>query len=102
MQLQWPELMNQIDVFADFPAHKLVDELNQAGVFSSTYSILKHPTCVRVNPIFYKNLQQILNDRTLCKLREMAAKNDRLSRFLESLDINHDQILTLPMVEEAL
>ena len=102
MQLKWPELMAQIEVFADFPAHQLVGELNQLGAFSNTYAILKHPASVRLNPIFYRSIQHILNDRTLHRLREMASKNDRLSRFLDSLDINRDQILTLPMVEEAL
>jgi hypothetical protein len=102
MNERWPELMKQIDVFADYPSGQLVREMQVAGAFNHTYAVLKHPASVRIAPLFYKTIQQVLNDRTLCRLRELVGSNEGLSQFLDSLDINRDQILTLPMVEEAL
>lgn len=102
MNARWPELMKQIDVFADYPSGQLVRELQSAGAFTNAYAILKHPTSIRLTPLFYKTMQAVLNDRTLFRLRELAGQNEGLTQFLDSLDINRDQILTLPMVEEAL
>jgi hypothetical protein len=102
MSERWPELMRQIDVFADYPSGQLIQEMQSSGAFTHTYATFKHPACVRVAPLFYKTIQHVLNDRTLFRLRELAGQNEGLSQFLDSLDINRDQVLTLPMVEEAL
>jgi len=102
MNERWPDLMKQIDVFANYPSGQLVRELQDAGAFTHAYAVLKHPASVRIAPLFYKTIQLVLNERTLFRLRELVGSNEGLSQFLDSLDINHDQILTLPMVEEAL
>jgi hypothetical protein len=99
---KWPELLNRIDVFADFPPFQLAAELQQSGAFSQTYALLKHPASIRLYPLFYKALLQFLNERTLSRLRELSQQNERLSKFFDSLDISEDQLLTLPMVEAAL
>jgi hypothetical protein len=99
---RWPELLNQIDVFADFPPFQLAAELQLSGVFSQRYALLKHPASVRLSPLFYKSLLQFLNERTLTRLRELTQQNERLARFFDSLDISGDQLLTLPMIEAAL
>jgi len=99
---KWPDLLNKMDVFADFPPFQLASELQQSGAFARPYALLKHPASVRLSPLFYKSLLQFLNERTLSRLRELTQQNERLSRFFESLDISGDQLLTLPMVEAAL
>jgi hypothetical protein len=102
MNLKWPSLMAQIEAVADHPPHLLMEFFQKSGAFAKPYAIFKHPASLRISPLFYKSVSQTLNDRTLSRLKDLAKENKKLTAFFESLDINHDQILTLPMVEEAL
>ncbi|MDZ4678111.1 MAG: hypothetical protein SGI74_11465 [Oligoflexia bacterium] len=97
-----PEFLGSAEILAGVPPAQICREPSVIKALSGSYCILRHPASVRVAPFYYTAISQILNQRTLTNLRELSQGNIPLQRFLESLNIASDQILTLPMVEEAM
>jgi hypothetical protein len=97
-----PELMGKIEVLAGVPPAQIPREEEIISVLSASYSVFKHPASFRISQYYYTAVMQTLNDRTLRRLRQLSAGNTKLQQFLDSLSISNDQILTLPMVEEAM
>ncbi len=97
-----PELFKKIEVLSGFPPAQIYLESKIISALSSSYAILLHPASMRVSSYYYNAVSQVLNQRTLVRLRELSQGNPNLNRFLKSLNISEDQILTLPMVEEAM
>lgn len=92
----------KVEILAGVPPAHITSEIPVTSVMSHSYAVLRHPASVRASPYYYTAVSQILNERTLARLRQLSESNKPLVQFLDSLDINREQILTLPMVEEAM
>jgi hypothetical protein len=97
-----PDFLQNADVLAGVPPAQICREAAIIKALSHSYAVLRHPATIRMAPFYYSAVSQILNQRTLTNLRSLSQGNPSLHRFLESLNISSDQILTLPMVEEAM
>ena len=97
-----PELCGEIELLAGFPPPHIFSEASFVNAMRHSYAIVRHPASVRAAPYYYSSVSQIFSERTIIRLRQMCEGNKPLVQFLDSLDISNDQVLTLPMVQEAM
>jgi hypothetical protein len=102
MKEKKPELMKRIETLAGITPAQIYQEAGIIRAVSRSYAHVRHPASQRAAPFYYGPVLQVLSQRTLSRLCELSEGNPRLNQFLKSLNISTDQILTLPMVEEAM
>ncbi len=97
-----PELCGKIEILAGFPPPHIFTEPNFVNAISRSYAVVRHPASMRASPYYYTSVSQIFNERTVSRLKQLCDGHKPLIQFLDSLDISQDQVLTLPMVQEAM
>jgi hypothetical protein len=97
-----PQLCARVEILAGCPPAQITIEPTVVNAVGHSYGLLRHPASQRATPYYYSSVLQILNERTISRLRQLSETNKPLLQFFDSLDINSDQLLTLPMVEEAM
>jgi hypothetical protein len=102
LQEKSPKLFESIDVLSGLACDMVFKEPEIIKACSTHFTLLQHPASFRRAQFYYSSILKALNQRTVTGLRELTKGNEKLNRFLSSLDINGDQLLTLPMIEEAM
>jgi hypothetical protein len=97
-----PELCAQVEILAGFPPPFIFSEASFVRAVGQSYAVVKHPASMRAIPYYYTSVSQIFNERTVSRLKQLCEGHRPLLQFLDSLDISQDQVLTLPMVQEAM
>jgi hypothetical protein len=97
-----PHILETMTLLAGLATDLIFKDSDILVACSRSFTVLKHPASFRLQHFYYAAILKEFNRRTINGLKKTSKGNEKIVHFFESLDINGDQLLTLPMIEEAM
>lgn len=100
--LKNPDLTSRVKVLSGVGPEEIHQHPEILKVLASSYGVIYHAPSVQLNKEYYSSVSDALSQRTLRRLRELTKENKSLNHFLEAIDLSEHQLVTLPMMEQAM